>query len=341
VAAVGPVFRGVFAGLQLPVDLSLDGVELEGEVILSDMAGRGAGPLHITLRGGGLAVGHEGSFVVDLTGAKPDGGALTLHSALTVAMDTPRTFVRLGAKADASASGPQFPEGVGLRIESTATRNPDGETYALLLAGGNKQLADLKAELVTATSRISGTWKLDVHDSDLAPFALGRKLPTFMATGQGGFETGTALKEIHASGRLDASVDRLEMVRPEFSAVGAVSLTADFDVLQHANSLRVERLNVTFTGAAPVGSVRALQSFEFDVDTGKLSVADPDQDLVGLSLTGLPVAWVRPFTGKLELTGGDVRGEFAASARDGGLALRARTPLAVTGVNLVQEGKPL
>ena len=340
-AVAAPLFRGLFAGLQLPVELSLDGVELEGEVILPDTLGHGVERLRLTLRGGGLAAGHDGSFVIDLAGAKPDGGALTLHGTLTATMDTPRSFTRLGAKVDAAASGPQFPEGVALKIDSTAERKPAGESYVLLLADGKKQLADIKAELVTAASRISGTWKLDVHDSDLAPFALGRKLPTFTATGQGGFETGTALEEIHASGRLVASADRLEVVRPELSAVGLVNLTADFDVLQHGDSLRVERLDATVSGATPVGTVRALQSFEFNLGTGELRVADPAQDLVGLSLTGLPMGWARPFTGDFEATGGDVRGEFAASARDGGLSLRARTPLIATGVNLARSGKPL
>ena len=336
--SVEPLFRGVFDGLKLPVDLSLEGADLAGEIILPDVGGRGAARLQVTIQGGGLGSGKEGTFSVNVAGAKPDGGSLTLQSTLKVEMDTPRTFTDFGVDADASASGVQIPEGVTLKINGAAHRNATGETYALRLAGSDKQLADINAELASATSRISGTWKLDVRDGDLVPFVLGRSLPTFTATGQGSFETGTALKEIHASGRLDASADRLDAIRSELAAIGAVSLTADFDVLQHGDSLRVERLDATITGVAPLAHVQALQSFEFNLGTGELHVANPAQDLVGLSLTGLPVAWARPFTGQLEFTGGHIRGEFAASARDGGLALRSVAPLVATNLSLTRSG---
>lgn len=340
-ASVEPLFRGVFADLQLPVDLSLDGVDLEGEVILPDMDGAGASRLQITLRGGGLQAGQEGSFRVEAAGTKPDGGSLAVHGTLTGMMDTPRTFTQLGVAANASASAPQFPQGVELKIDGRAVRKSGGESYALLLAGADKQLAEISAELVAAAARISGTWKLDVRDRDLNPFVLGKSLPAFTATGQGGFETGTTLKEIHASGRLNASADRLEAVRAELGAVGAVSIAADFDVLQHADSLRVERMDATITAAEPVMRIHALQPFEFNLGTGELSVADPTQDLVALLLTGLPVEWVRPFTGELELTGGNLSGEFSASARNGGLALRPKTPLRIAGLNVKRGDEPL
>ena len=168
--AAEPLFRGVFASLQLPVDLSLEGADLEGEVLLPDVDGSGMGRVQVKLTGGGLGSGRAGNFVLDAAGTKADGGALTLHSALGATMDTARTFTRLSAEANASASGVQFPEGVTLKIDGTAVRNTAGETYSLLLAGSEKQLADIDAELVNATSQIAGTWKLDVRDRDLAPF---------------------------------------------------------------------------------------------------------------------------------------------------------------------------
>ncbi|MEO6005174.1 MAG: hypothetical protein ABIZ04_19610 [Opitutus sp.] len=340
-ANTAAVFKGVFADLRLPVDLSLDGLDLEGDVILAESAGQGVSRLQVTIKGGGLAAGREGSFVLDAAGAKAAGDALNVHSTITAAMDTPRTFNRLGAKANANAKGPQFPNGAVLNVDATAERKGSGEAYSVVLAGTEKQLADLKAELVSATSRIAGTWKLDLHDTDLAPFALGRTLPTFEAAGQGNFETGTTFEEVHASGRLNASADRIEVFLPELSAIGAISLAADFDILQHARLLRIERLNATVTGSKPVATVRALQSFEFNLATGELRVADPAQELLGITLNGVPVAWVRPFTGDYELSGGDLQGEFAASAREGGLALRAKAPLTVKGLSLSSAGKPV
>lgn len=340
-APAAAVFRGVFADLLLPVALSVDGVELDGEIVLPPLPGNENARVRLTLTGGGLSAGQEGRFVLDLAGAKSNGGAVTLHGVLTAAMDTPRTFNRLGAKFGAEASGAQLPAGVTLNVDLSAARVASGESYSLLLSGPAKQLAALKADLVASTSQIAGTWKLDLRDTDLAPFAIGHQLPTFTAAGEGSFETTTAVESVHASGRLVASADQLQRIRPELAAVGQMNLNAEFDVLHHGESLRVEKLDASLAGASPVASVRALQSFEFNLGTGALQVADPARDLVGLTLSGVPLSWARPLLGDLAVSGGDVRGEFAVSARDGGLTVRAKSPLTIAKLSVAQAGTPL
>ncbi len=333
-AVTEDVFRGVFAALRLPVDLSLDGLELDGEVILPAVGEAGPVRVRVGLSGGGLAAGREGKFALELSSPGIDGGALGLRSAIAVAMDTPRTFSRVAADSTASASGTQVPGGVELDVDVSATRTADGEDYVLLLASGGKSLADVRAGFAAAASRIAGTWQLDVRHTDLTPFALGRPLPEFTLVGRGGLETELAEKEMRGNGTLNAAVNRLELLLPELSAVGATKLQADFDVLQHGDSLRVERLDAILEGNAPVAAVKALQAFEFNLSTAELRIADPEKDLVRVSLTGLPVAWAAAFLGELKLSGGDVRGELVASAREGGLSVRVTDALELSGVSV-------
>lgn len=334
-------FRGVLAAARLPIDLAVSGVDVSGEIVLPPLGGQASARLQVTLTGGGLAAGSEGAFVLDVAGAKSDGGAVTLHATVAVGMDTPRTFTRLATKASAAASGVQFPQGVRLDVDADATRTPAGETYSVVLAAGAKELAVIKAELLSATARISGTWRVDLHDADFSPFLFGRKLPVFATLGEGAFESGTAWKEIHVSGQLNASAEHLEVLRTELAAIGPLNVTAQFDLWQHGQSVRVERLDAAVTAEAPVATVRALQPFEFNLATAELRVADPAQDLIGVDLTGVPLAWAQPWLGEYGLRGGDMHGDFAASARDGGLALRARTPLTIAGVSLSKKGEPL
>lgn len=333
-------FRGVLSQLQLPVDLSVDGVDLEGEVILPPQAGHGTSRLRVVLRGGGLGAGKDGAFRLDVAGAASDGGAMTIKGDLGARMDTPRTFTQFTSKLDSSVSGTQFPDGVTLRADVTAARSATGENYTVILAGKSKQLASLKADWVSSTGHIGGAWQIDLHDTDVAPFALGRKLPGFTADGGGTFETGAALDEIHATGSLKVVAERLELIRPELSAVGAANVAAEFDLLQHGDSIRVERLDATVSGRAPVASIHGLQSFEFNLKSGELGVADPAKDLVAISLKGLPLAWAQAFLGSMAVTGGDVRGEFSLSAREGGLALRPTAPLTIAGLSVTNAGVP-
>lgn len=344
-AAALQVFQGVFAQAALPFDLTLDGVELEGDVTLPPSPGLDSGRAHVVLRGGGLGAGREGAFTftvtVALTGAAVPMSSLSVSGRLAATMDTPRTFSRLATQAEAAAQGPQFPNGVKLATDLVATRAPSGEGYTISLSDGTRLLAGLKADWPAATRHLAGTWKLDVRDTDLAPFALGRLLPVFAVAGEGQLEVETATGEVRATGKLNAAADRLGVVQPEFSAMGAVRLTAEFDLARRGDTLRVERLVAAFAGARPVADVRALQPFAFNARSGELKVADPARDLLGLTVQGLPLGWVQPFVKNFTFTGGDVRGDFVAIARNGGFSLRPTAPLLVADVAVARAGQPL
>lgn len=343
--AAAQIFQGVFAQAALPFDLTLDGVELEGDVKLPPAPGVSSGRAHVVLKGGGLAAGREGAFTftiaVSLTGADVPVTALEVTGRLGATMDTPRTFSRLATQAEAAATGPQFPRGVKLSTEVAANRTAVAESYVISLSDGTRPLVRLSADFPGAGGRLVGAWKIDLRDTDLAPFTLGRPLPSFGLAGEGALGIDPATSEIRTTGKLSASADKLGVVQSELAVLGAINLVAEFDLARRGDSLRVERLTAGLSGAQPYASVRALQAFEFNAKTGELQVADPTRDLLGLSLQGLPLAWAQPFVKELTVTGGDVRGEFVATARNGGFALRPKAPLTVASVSVVKNGKPL
>ena len=340
-AAVAQAFQGVFAQLHLPVDLSLDGVDLSGEVILPE----GRGRIKITLTGGGLAVGREGNFNLlasaALTGSAAPVSSLDARVAIAALMDSPRTFTRLTAKADAAASGAQFPQGVKLRGDFAAARGLVDELYDAVVVSENKQLAVLHADFPLGTHQLAGTWKLNVRDADVAPFALGRRLPAFTAVGEGKFDADDSFAAVHATGRLSATVDQLTAVLPELSALGPIGLVSEFELSRRGDVLDIERLVAEVTGAKPVATVRSLQAFVFNAKTGAVQAADVTRGLFGLSLLGVPLAWAQPFLKTLAVTGGDLHGELVARAHDGGLSVRAKSPLTLAGVAVTQGDKAL
>ncbi len=340
------LFEGVFAQLQLPVDLALDGVDLEGEILLpSASAGGPVSRARLTLVGGGLSSGREARFKLDLTvsfaGEKLPVSQVAINAILTAAMDSPRTFARFTIEPTAIATGAQFPSGVKLSAIVKAARTSSGESYSVTLATPAQKLMAVHTELHAGNRRLEGTWSLDLRSSDLAPFTLGRALPTFTASGEGKFSSDTAFAQIQASGRLGATADQLAALKPELSAVGAIKLTAEFDLAQRGRATRIERLQAEIQGAHPVASVRSLQPFELNVRSGELNVADPSRELLAFTLHGVPLAWAQPFMPDVNLTGGDLRGEFAATANNGGLALRPRAPFSIDGLNLTQRDRLL
>jgi len=343
-AVAAEIFQGIFARVALPFDLSLDGVELEGDVNLPPSPGIAAGSVHVVLTGGGMAAGREGVFTfklsVALAGTDVPVNSLVVAGRFVAAMDTPRTLERLATQAEAAATGPQFPKGVNLNVDIAATRAANGENYFISLFDGVRVLASLKAALPFGSRQLAGTWRLDLRDTDLSPFTLGRPLPIFMLVGDGGLEAETVAGDVRATGKLAASADNLGVLQSELAVFGTVKLSAEFDLARRGDSLRVERLSVAVAGSRPVVGVEALQPFEFSARSGELKVADPAHDLLGVSLHGVPLAWAKPWLKECVFSGGDLKGELVARAHNGGFSLRSKSPLTATAVSLAQSGAP-
>lgn len=338
-ALAAKAFSGIFDHLRLPVDCALDGVELEGLVMLP----KGRGQVKVSLRGGGLAAGKEGKFDLVAEAALTDAKVSTVRAdaALSATMDTPRSFTQLAMRFDAAARGTSFPEGVKLEAGLTAARAAAGETYSVSLVTADRQLASLKADLPRDASRLDGTWKLDVRDVDLAPFLLGHPLPTFTAVGEGRFDTDARFASLHAAGKLATTASRLEVWHAHLAGVGAVKLGAHFDLTRRGATLAVQQLELSVAAAQPVATLTALQSFEYDAAHDQLRATDATREFVGVALLGLPLEWLRPVLGDFVVTGGDVRGELVALARAKGFGVRTRAPLEVERLSASRTGQPL
>jgi hypothetical protein len=341
VRAVGAVLEA----FNVPAGLSLDGVNLEGVVILPNQGGSPAGKATVILNGGGLAAGQEGRFTCDLAATLDDPAApvafVGVRATLAATMDLSGTFTKAVIKADATASGRQFPNGIGLSGAASAAQGSGKTTYSIALVRGDDAIASVAADSPDGSHRMAGTWNLDLKDTDLAPFALGHSLPVFSVAGKGSYDLDPRSGDVRAEGSIRASADHLGVVSGSLDALGPVDFSADFDIARAGNSLRVDRLETTLAGGSPVGSVQALQSFEFNPVSGELKVAHPSGDLVGISIKGIPLAWLGPALPGVKLAGTDARGEFVMRAENGRLALRTKAPLVATAVSLSAGGRAI
>jgi len=343
-SALPEPFRGIFSRLALPIDLALASVDLEGDILLPAAPGVPPATVHAVITGGGLGVGQEAQFVFRLSAA-PNGAAVvskvSAEGALSAAMDTPRTFTRVGLRFNAAAFGPTLGQGVRLVADLSATRAAPGESYSVVLSGETKPLIALLADVPADGQRPAGTWRLDVSDDDLSPFLLGRILPSFDLVSEGQFDADPRGADLHLNGGAKANLDRLNAIRPQLEPIGAVGVLADFDLTRRQNLWRVDRLTVAVQGAQPIFTARSLQSFGFDWKTGELQVANASGDLLGVSLQALPPGWLRVFFPHLALQGDPLRGEIVGSAQNGAVTFRTLGSLTVSGVAFGSLNRPL
>ena len=340
---VARIFQGTLSRWTLPCDLSLDGVELEGDVLVDAQADRAPTRVHVIVKGGGMAAGRDGIFAIDASSMALDSElsvvSIAGHGSLAVAMKTPRTFSRAEVKADLSADGGPFPKGLTLSADFAVICGVGEETYNLALTRGSQHLATVLAHFPEATNQFAGTWKVDLQDSDFAPFAPDRPLPHFIATGDGQFDSDPAFNRVHARGRLSAVTNHLGVLAPALERFGTVTLDAGFDAVRSGHSIRVEHLSVSLPGDRPSAIVQSLQSFDFDEKTGALKPADPAGDWAEISIRGIPVAWLSSLNDGLAWSGGDATGEFVVRAEKGGFAFRPKAPLTAAGVSVQHAGR--
>jgi hypothetical protein len=348
-AAVAPAqlwlhaFREILRGAKFPYDLSLDAVDLEGDVLVASPPGNPPAKVHVIVKGAGVAAGREGDWAIDARGefreTKFGTVELATHGRLAVTMDSPRTLQRVELKGDLSAEGRSLPPDLAWLIDVAAARGAGEETYTLDLSRDNRRLATVRMRVPATTGRLTGTWKIDVRDSDLAPFVPDRRLPAVSASGEGEFDADMALARVHAPGRLNIVAGRLGALASPLDFLGTVTMDTRFDLVHSGQTIRVERLNVAVAGPGRTAVVQSLQPFECDERTGHLIVADSRNDWLEVSVGAFPLTGLPGLPGGITFVGGQAKGAFIVRVTDGGWAFRSKIPVVASDVAVQHGGK--
>lgn len=338
--AAGVVHR-VLGSRGLPFDFSLDGTDLEGDVLAPSRGDGGPIRIRVAAKGGGLAAGQRGSFAFEATAVPPEGAApgSTLRGSLAVTMD-PAGAVRL---VEAAAELPPVPGSAqaGGSVSAAAARIADGETYHLDIARGGRHVLTADGTTSGASRRLEGAWSARLRDFDIAPLVPGIPLPYVAFTGKGRFYADAGFAGVRLTGQVRAVVGGLGAFAPRLDAIGNVSAGADFDLTQRGRSLRVDSISLVLAGARPFATFRLQQPLSIDEDNGDLKPANSAASLMSVSVRGLPLAWLSAPTDRYAVSGGDAEGDFALSAGGDGFSLRSTTPLSARNVSLRRDGVTL
>jgi hypothetical protein len=337
------IFRGILSRWALPCDVSLDGADLEGEIVVAAPLGSAPARVHVIIKGGGMAAGRDGDFAVDASTELVDSElsvvAIAGHGHLIVAMKSPRTFGRIEFKGDCSAEGGPFPNGITFLTDVTAAVGAGEESYSVDLSRGSQHLATIFARWAEDSSQLAGTWKVDLQDSDVALFTLDRPLPRFTAKGEGQYDTDIAFTRAHALGHLSGGISNLSVLEPSLDRLGAVNVDTSFDAAWSGRSIRVDRLSASLSGTGPAVVLQSLQPFEVEVPTGDLKPADPAGNWMEIAVRGFPLAWLSTPEDRFVFSGGDATGEFIVRTDKGAFTVCSKSPVTAAGVSVQRANK--
>ncbi|HKB57427.1 MAG TPA: AsmA-like C-terminal region-containing protein [Lacunisphaera sp.] len=343
-AAVAP---GLMARLHLPFALVLDDARIEGRALLPSAPGKPPVGAEYKITGGKFAPGQEGAllFSATVTNPVPEARVTTLHAQLNLraTQTAQRTFSGVGLSVVVDAEGRSFPEQSQLKIMAELKQDAAGENYAVsvdtLLRGVPENMLAVQGKLPGSQKEFAGEWTLKARTAQLEPFFLGGSLPDFDVRGGGRFTFNPANYGATLQGSLAADVSRLEAIEPAYRAIGPVKLAAQFDLAETEGIGRLHQLTIRIDGGQPVLELSATGAVEFNLKERRLQVGGPvPGEAVNLQLSGVPLAWIRPFVHAADVSGGMITGQFTVTGEAGRLLLRAVLPLHIAQLSIVQEG---
>jgi len=289
------VFKGIFPHLVLPLDVSVDGVDVAGRVLLPKRFWSPESPVMtvwIGLTGGGLRAGDKATFKLeshaefrDENGRSPGlprdfDTTFELQADVVALLEGERQFTDVSLTLKSWVEGGLIPEPLHAGVEVSAWCVSGGEDYAVQVSIADKRWVEVTGHYsppkaasggVGGVGELVGKWDIALRDVDL-PVALFEggplqgfaPLPPFELHGEGSFELDSLFSDLRTEGRLQTSVRELDEQLPNVpSELGDLKLDADFAF--HASGLsggegttskeRIERLRLSI---APLGSAEPL-----------------------------------------------------------------------------------
>ena len=354
-------FDGILKLARLP-ELQVNGLDFSGVLNVA-----GAVPLtaNFTLTGGGVAAGKEGRIEFKVTARADKTADVVTTLTLLPTLDASGQLSALALKLDATANSSLLPKPVVLLAEAGVTREGDGEQWSLRLTSSGKQLVGLDSRWAPGTGPLPGHWKIDLTDSDMAPFLPFLVLPKLALAGGGDLAlSGTDRLQISGDVKFDAdALERLAVApayRPvvatlgmvgalesvnklKLPALGPVSLVTKFDVDASAAAASVKAFRLDVAAAStPVLAVESKQAFTYSPATQKVASSDPSAELISVRLLGVPPAWVSTFVPVPDLfLGSSITGAWSVRPEGDGVTIGTTSPLVLNAVRYGPADAPL
>jgi hypothetical protein len=327
----------------LPYDIQIDTAELEGDIVIAAPKGKVPGKIHVVMNGGGLSAGHQADFAIDATGSMADPNlplyAASIHGHLLLNLEASRILSRIELKTGLAAKGMAVQQDLQMVGDFAASRTADSVVYSVDLTSHGRRFVSLLAHGAGSAGQLSGTWKVDLRDTDFGLFAGDHDLPVGSATGEGRFEAIPARLQVRAMGSLKIGARHLESMSPALAPVSSLTVDATFDVTHRGDSLKINRLAIAATGLKPLGTARLRQPFTIDETTWDYKPSDPKGPWAEGTIQGIPLGWITTeIVHGLSITGGELSGGWVVRTVPGGFFVDSLSPFAAKGIGLQWNG---
>lgn len=343
------IFRGLYPLTQTGYRYYVDGVKLDGKVLLPNNQ-----TLALDVSGGGIKPGETGTFTYAVTFDDATAGApvetVQVDGTLDLTQDAKDGLSGFALNTDITAAGPDARK-ILLTYSSTFERLTASEQYFTELSAtggrGKQQVLVTEASYAPSTGKLTGKLNLDVSREDFGALLAGLAVPDKASvTGSAAFSLTSDLSEADISLNLDSLVGGFGNLDPTLSSLPSFATSGKFEIKKRANTVA---LNEATLSTREAGSGRQLlslvtkQPFSVELPSGdkELAFDAPQGELLNLDITGLPLAYAAPFLGDIRLNAEPLEVSFRV-IRDGEeMRFEPSRALQLRNLSMAQAGTPM
>lgn len=325
--------------LRLPEGVSVEQLWLRGTVRGALPSGE-RGTLMVEVKGGALRAGEVARLDLVATGSRAGGDdRLSWTSRVEVRMGADSRLEAIRSEGTLAVQASGFPAGDAVAVVGGIERpagTASAERYVFVVRRAGAPWLDLRADRAAPGSPLRGTLALAVNDRDVSPALPGRPLPEFTLRLDTAFSAAPDFGAIEVTGKAEVATAHWERLSPDLGALGPVRLTADFGLARDGDRIRVSSLRAEAVERAPLFGLELRQPFVWNPASGEVEAADPAKDLVGIRLSGMPLAVFQAALPDARIEGGDATGAWSLRVSPGGVAVRNTEPLTISRFSLVR-----
>ena len=331
---VGGVLEGIahgFGGWELPVDLAIGQLDLEGAVRVPGWPA--ATRLKIT--GGGLGEGREARLALECQAetGNPEVAQVGAAGTLTFHMRSARRPDQLSFEGEVRAAGTRWAQPVRVSLAWAATDHGEYQDYRMTCWTDERPLIAWGARMTDAVAgapaRMNGTWMLDVRPGDLTPLLPGSPLAAVSFRSEGRFAADEPFSGFELEGDWHGATDAPRRVWSGWPDDRAARFEGRFRLHQAGEVSRINHVQATVSAGDAQASWVAERPFDLRWQSGRAWVAPQPVPLAKLELTRWPWNLLpAELTPSPAIAFGALSGKLDVSARDGGWSFRSDGMLA-------------
>jgi hypothetical protein len=330
----------------IPSNISIDKMDLEGQIILPGINNRPNIHVQIEINSGTLNADGVGKISVNISTILGDPemlvNGLRYQGDITFKLDSKHHLSEYTLDGICIPTGVAFPDGRKFHLNLTEKSSSSQEhAFDTLLSLADEPVLKVQAYFNSNYTHVRGNWSLFTDQSIIGNFVSINPMPLFQTQGMGNYTYDVTTKELKLSGNLAIRLDQLEKINQSLRTANNSSIMLEFKSHSTPTHYYLDTITGNIQANQTLATFNSTQPIKLSLDTTTLDPSLINTELLLVHLKQLPVTWLNFFCKPFELSGNTVSGDISIQNSGTGYKIKTLKKISCSNFNLTRDGKDI